>query len=202
MFCTLVMWKNTAGAVHRVGADHRVHHRLAVFLLVLGAGVLAADVEHVDRPHRRQALLLVRVQRIIGRAHAGDAGAASGRGNFDPIEHRRQWRLFVVGVVGVPILRDLLAVLVVDEADVLVAGHVVLRVVLAHHRAERGRRRQVLVWVQILVGEDQRQVLGQRLRQRLPGFGVGRLGEVDPGHFRPDHRVQLSDCQFRHRTLP
>jgi hypothetical protein len=93
------------------------------------------------------------------------------------------------------LLGGLLAVTVPDEADQREVGHVVLRVVLLHRRSERRRGGEILFRRQRLLAEHERQVVGQRPRQRLPGLGGQRPGEVDPGDLGAERGVERGDRQ-------
>jgi hypothetical protein len=120
------MEKHRARAVHRMRAHHRVNDRLAEFLEILGPRVVMIDIEAVDRLERVQPAPLVFRQCGIGGAHIGDAGAAAGGRNLDPIQDRRGRRALAVGVVGVPALGRTLAIAVPDQADIRVTWHVML----------------------------------------------------------------------------
>ena len=121
----------------------------------------------------------------IGRAHARHAGAAAGRRNLDPVQDGGGRRALAVGVVGVPLLGRLLAVPVPDQPDQGEVRHVVLRVVLLHRRPEHRRGGEILGGRQGLVVEHQRQMIGQRARQRLPGRLVDRRLRSTPATSAP-----------------
>ena len=177
-----------ARSVHRMGAHHRVLDRLAVPVLVFRARV-GVPVQPVERRERLEAPALVLRQGEIGRAHVGHAGAAAGRGNLLPVQDGGGRRALAVGVVGVPLLGRLLAVPVPDQPDQGEVRHVVLRVVLLHRRPEHRGGGEILGGRQGLVVEHQRQMIGQRLRQRVPGRLVDRRAQVDAGHLGAQRRM-------------
>ena len=74
-----------------------------------------------------------------------------------------------------PALGRLLAVAVPDKADIGIAGHVVLRIMLPHRRAEDFRGAEVLLRGQALVMEHQSEMLGQGEGQLFAGCRIDRL---------------------------
>ena len=78
-------------------------------------------------------------------------------------------------MIGVPALGRLLTVAMPDQADIRVFRHLMLRIVLPHRRPERLGGGEVLVRGEVLAMKHQREVLGERLRQRLSCRGIDRL---------------------------
>jgi glyoxylase-like metal-dependent hydrolase (beta-lactamase superfamily II) len=69
------------------------------------------------------------------------------------------------------------------------AFFVVLRVVLLHRRPEHRGGGEILGGRQGLVVKHQRQMIGQRLRQRVPGRLVDGRAQVDAGHLGAQRRM-------------
>ena len=74
-----------------------------------------------------------------------------------------------------PALGRLLAVAVPDKADIGIAGHVVLRIMLPHRGAEDFRGAEVLLRGQALVMEHQSEMLGQGEGQLFAGCRIDGL---------------------------
>jgi hypothetical protein len=167
------------------------------------ASVSALPVSRlVDGAERREVALLRLGQSGIGGAHVGDAGGAAAGRDLDSVQHRRQGRALPVGVVGVPALGRGLAVAMPDQPDIRIARHVVLRIMLSHRRAECLGGGEVLVGGQALIVKHQRQMLGERPRQRLLGGGIDRLRQIDPADFGADCLGQRRDRDLGHGISP
>jgi len=83
-----------------------------------------------------------------------------------------------------------LTVAVPDQADQREVRHVVLRVVLLHRRPEHRRGGEVPRRRQRLVSEHERQMVGQRARQRLARRCVDRSAEIDAGYLGAERGMQ------------
>jgi hypothetical protein len=94
---------------------------------------------------------------------------------FDGISTPYNNVALAVCVIGMPALGRLLAVAVPDKADIGIAGHVVLRIMLPHRRAEDFRGAEILLRGQALVVEYQGEMFGQGERQLFAGRRIDGL---------------------------
>lgn len=95
-----------------------------------------------------------------------------------------------------------LAVAVPDEPDIGIAGHVVLRTVLAYRRSKYAGSGEILLGGERLRGKHQHQVLRQQPRKIFGGLVIERRAQIDPDDGEAEQFMERHQRVDRHRVRP